>query len=543
MRSLFRAAGVDYVQWRALARAYMWMDFATLLGVYGRKEARRAAVRLLASWGFLTALGVSQASVVWLARDAFLAAALVTTMVMLWVGLTVLTQSTTLVMPEDYAIVGFRPVSSRTYFAVRLTAFLWHTFETTLLVGWLPVVAFLTREDGTPLLALAGAAALAGSSLAVAMAVVVLYGSLIRIVTPARLAMLLSYAGAAATIALSVGFMLATNHFAGSETPGAFLHATLARDLRTMWFPGAWFAAYVALAQGARGPAEIAAATLSVMTLVALALSLRGRLSSDYAERMAELTTLSMGGSGARERGWSFLRGEGRAVALLVRSHLRGDTRFQLAVAMNVIMGVAITAMSSGFRMPADPFGAGDWDRMRSLTLPMFALLFVPAQVYQTLVQTPSHQASWLFFSSPADRVKLVTAGRDAIAAFVLLPALLMLTVFFAFAYGHAGHAVLHTAFLGGIAYASLQLSVLITPRLPFSAPFVQGSAHGFPIFANLLVLLIGMPFFALLQFLAYRSAFHLAVGFAGVAALVCALNVLTRRRIERRASTLVYIH
>jgi hypothetical protein len=167
----------------------------------------------------------------------------------------------------------------------------------------------------------------------------------------------------------------------------------------------------------------------------------------------------------------------------------------------------------------------------------------VPAQVYQTLVQTPAHQASWLFFSSPADRVKVVTAGRDAIAAFVLLPALVLLMVFFAFAYGHGGHAVLHTAFLGGIAYAALQLSVLITPRLPFSVPFVQASAHGFPIFANLLVLLIGMPCFVLLQFVAYRSGVHLAVGFVGVAALIWMLNVLTRRRIERRASTLVYIH
>ena len=216
--------------------------------------------------------------------------------------------------------------------------------------------------------------------------------------------------------------------------------------------------------------------------------------------------------------------------------------RFQLAVTLNVIMGVLITAMSSSFEMPIDPFGADGGD-MRNLMLPMFALLFVPAQVYQTLVQTPSHQASWLFFTSPSDRVKLVTAGRDAIAAFVLLPALLILAAFFTVAYRHLGHALLHATFLGGISYASLQLSVLITPRLPFSVPLVQGSSHGFPLFTNLAVLLLGMPVFALLQFLAYRSGPHLIMGFAGVAAMVCVLNVLTRRRIERQAATLVYIH
>jgi hypothetical protein len=374
------------------------------------------------------------------------------------------------------------------------------------------------------------------------MAVIVLYGSLIRIVRPARLTRLMSYAGAAGTVVLSVGVMVTTSRLAESHTPGAFLDAALPRDLTTLWFPGTWFAAYVPLAQGATDALTIAAAAVSLITVGVLTRSLGGRLSSEYSARIADLGDLSMNRSAPRQQGLSFLRGERRAVALLVRSHLQGDTHFQLAVAINIIMGVAVTAMGSGFRMPVDPFTASDWDRMRSLALPMFALFFVPAQIYQTLVQTPSHQASWLFFSSPSDRARIVTAGRDAIAAFVLLPALVLLTLFFAYAYGHGAHALLHAVFLGGIAYATLQLSVLITPRLPFSLPFVKGGAHGFPIFANLLALLVGMPAFALLQLLAYRSGAYLAVAFVTVAALIWLLNRLTRRRIERRASTLVYI-
>ena len=440
---------------------------------------------------------------------------------MLWVGLMVLAQSATLIAPEDYAIVGFRPVTSRTYFAVRLAALLWQTLETTVLVGWLPVVAFLTRDDGTLRLALAGAAALAGGSVAVAMAIVVLYGSLIRKVRPARLTTMLLYAGAFTTVALTVGVMLAVNHFAQSDTPGAFLHRTLVRDLRTMWFPGAWFASYVALAQGARGTTELAAAALSLVSLAGLTLALRGRLSRDYAASLAELTSLAGPVASAREQRWSFLQGEVRAVALLVKHHLRSDARFQLAVTMNAVMAVTITAITSEFRVPVDPF-VNNAERMDTLMLPMFALLFVPAQVYQALVQTPAHQASWLFFTSPGNHVKLVTAGRDAIAVFVLLPAILLLAVGFGIAYRHVGHGLLHAAFLGAIAYASLQLTVLITPRLPFSTPLVQGTPHGFPLFTNLLVMLIGMPFFALLQYLSYRGGLELAAGFAGVGVLIC---------------------
>ena len=542
MRFLFAAAGVDYVQWKALARAYMWTDFATLFGAYGPVEAKRAAIALLVAWLFLTLFGLSQASIVWLAEDAFLAAALVTTTMTLWIGLMILTQSATLISPEDFTIVGFRPVTSRTYFAVKLTALLLLTLETTALMGWLPVVAFTTRDDGTPWLGLAAAASFAGASVAVAMAMVVLYGALIRKVRPARLSVFLSYAGAFATVALTAGAMLAINHFAQSDTPGAFLHRTLVRDLRTMWFPGAWFASYVVLAQGAGGTTEITAAGLSVATVVVLMLLLRGRLSRDYAATMAELTSLAGPVPSPREQRWTFLRGEARAVALLVKHHLRSDARFQLAVTMNAVMAVTITAITSEFRVPVDPF-VSDGGRMDTLMLPVFALLFVPAQMYQSLVQTPAYQASWLFFTSPGSHAKLVTAGRDAVAIFVLLPAITLLGLGFGVAYHHFVHGLLHAAFLGAIAYASLQLTVLITPRLPFSTPLVQGSPHGFPLFTNLLVMLIGMPFFALLQYLSYRGGVELAAGFAAIGLLIAVLSVLTRRRIARKASTLVYIH
>jgi hypothetical protein len=257
---------------------------------------------------------------------------------------------------------------------------------------------------------------------------------------------------------------------------------------------------------------------------------------------MAELTSVAGPVASPRERRWSFLQGEIRAVALLVKHHLLSDARFQLAVTMNAVMAVTITAITSEFRVPVDPF-VNHGERMDTLMLPMFALLFVPAQMYQALVQTPAYQASWLFFTSPGSHVKLVTAGRDAIAVFVLLPAITLLGLGFGFAYHHLGHGLLHAAFLGAIAYASLQLTVLITPRLPFSTPLVQGSPHGFPLFTNLLVMLIGMPFFALLQYLSYRGSLELSAGFAGIGVLILVLSVLTRRRIARKAATLVYIH
>ena len=47
MKVLFAAVGVDYVQWRALARAYTQIDYAAILGAYGHEASMKAARHLL----------------------------------------------------------------------------------------------------------------------------------------------------------------------------------------------------------------------------------------------------------------------------------------------------------------------------------------------------------------------------------------------------------------------------------------------------------------------------------------------------------------
>ena len=70
MKRLFDAAGVDYVQWRALMRAYTLTDFGALLGAYGSTEALRSIVLLALTCAcFAMAGGVA----VLMARDPLLA--------------------------------------------------------------------------------------------------------------------------------------------------------------------------------------------------------------------------------------------------------------------------------------------------------------------------------------------------------------------------------------------------------------------------------------------------------------------------------------
>jgi hypothetical protein len=537
--TLFERLGVDYVQWRALVRAYIWIDYAALFGAFGRVEARRTAFRLALGWGFLSLTGLGLAGVAWAAHDPFLAAAIVTTTMMMWSGMIALPQQAGLATPDDHDIIGFRPVTSRTFFAVRVTALLVPVLETIALTGWLPVFAFLTRDDGGVTMAIAAAAAFTCSATTITLTVVAAYGWLIRIVPPARLTRVLAYAGGLIGIILVAGIMFGMEHLVEADEPGAWLTMDVSRDWRIMWFPATWFAAYVPIAGGVAGWIELATATLSVVVLATTGALLHGRVSLDYASRVASFASISLPRSSARERTWRWVTGENRAVAVLVWSHLRRDVRFQLAVATNLAMGVIFTMTSSSFRTPgSDPFTGSE----AASVAPLFALLFVPTQIYQALVSSTSHEASWLFFSTPADRTRLVSGARDAVGAFVLLPVSLLLAMFYTYQFGHAVHALLHATFLGLMAYASLQLNVFLTPRLPFSTPMLGQQARGIPVYSTILLMLIAAPFFVVFQLLAYRGAVHAAVGLVSLLVVNLTLHRLTRRRIARRASTLVYL-
>jgi hypothetical protein len=536
---ILRAAGIDDQQFRALVRAYVWLDYAALFGAYGAAEQRRMAVRLVMAWAFMSLLGLVLAGIINVARDPFLAAILLITSTMLWTALIVIAQPANLAAPEDHDIIGFRPVDSRTVFAVRVAALLVPAVETIVMMGWLPVIAFLTRGDGTPALAAAAVAGMLAASACSTLGIVALFGWLIRVVAPQKLTRMLAYAGGFAGIVLSGGVMLGINHLVDSQAPMPFVTATVPDDLRTLWFPPVWFASYIALANGARDGRVLGGVLLSFVALGAIACVLRGRLSADYTQRIAEFTSRSRPPAVHTSPGWNLLRNETRAVALLLASHLRSDVRFQLAVASNLAMGALFgVVMTSSWSLPLDPF---DGVEGSTPVAPLFALLFVPSQVYQALVVSAGYEASWLFYCTPANRIAIITAARDAVGVLLIAPVVLLLAVVYLYAFGHLIHALTLAVSLGLMGYAFFQLNVLLAPRLPFSLPMASDRSRGLPVFTSILVMLIGSPIFVVFQLVAYRGPAYTAAAVAGLILLNIALIALTQPRLRKKLANQDY--
>jgi hypothetical protein len=532
MKRLFEAAGVDYVQWRALMRAYTLTDFSAARGAYGDAPALRAIRDLVLAAVAFTFVGLVPAVVIWLAGDALFAATVMTSATAWLAGMTVLSRSSSIVTPDDHEIIGFRPVSSRTYFVVRLTALVSQAFEAAVLSGVLPVLAFATRSGGSWRLAAAAALAILGSALSVTVALVAVHGWLLRLIRPSRLARVLVYTQAVSFVVFMAAYFAAFIRFARIEPSGISVQVAtvLPRSAWTLSYPGTWFASYVEIAGGHAGRFEIIAAALSVILLLGFATTLGGRLSARYAVHVAEFSAEPGAGAGRPGRAWSFLQPETRAMLILILGHLRSDVATQMGAVTALLTGGMLIGMSFIFRSP------GGQPLDPDLTVAPFALFLLPVMFRESLLVSETFEASWPFFTTPSDRGKLVRASRDIVAVLVLAPALVVVTGLSIHAFRQVGHALLQSVILGATAYVVLQLNVLVHPALPCSVPPLQRHGRFGQALVMMPIFLTGPAILAAFQFFLYASPARVGLGIAALVGLIAGLDWLTRRRLAGRA-------
>ncbi len=539
VEGLLTAAGIDAAQWKRLVRVFLKIDFG------GLRQLNNSAEQRMAFGLFFTALlylvsGLPPALTILASPDLLLGATLLCTIVAFMVLSSLLVgEGLSIISPDDHAILGYRPVTSRTYLAVRVATLFVRTIAIAGLVGFVPVVALLFKDGVHPLRALGGLIAVQAIGAAVTIGLVATYGRLLRTVGAARLVRLMSYTQLAVNMAVWLGVIAVTQG----------LHRQMLRGVRlgdnpwALLYPGTWFASFVQLGAGDFSVLPMAGAALAVLLLIALLGSLGGKLSLDYADALGRLKSVSaQTPARARSSAWlGALRNETRAVALLVRSQFKNDLKFRLGLLSLVPITLIYLVIGLREGTPTDPFVSGA-RRGFEVGFIQIALMFLPMSLRQAIVTSDAYRASWIFYATPADRTRLVLGARDIITLFFLVPYLLFLAAVFTVFFGHAGHAIVHAFFLGLMAYLVLQLTILIDPKLPFST-LPQKDARGGAMFGlQMLVMFLGMAAYIVLTHVVYRS-----VPFV-VAALACFLFAawimarLTRRRVNRQAEGFSYL-
>ena len=439
------------------------MDFRAAGGAARRHAHERKGASPLAGLLFVSGIGsIAFGFIAATSSDVLMSASLLTTygaantMMLLLVDFTGVVLS-----PDDYGIVGPRPVASRTYFAARLAAVGVYVGAVSLVIASVPAIVFAVRLN--PLAGVATVAAVVLCSSSAAVIVINGYMVLLRWVHPARLRRAMSYLQLVAAISFYGVYYLATVSF--QETMLARLDFA-----QTPWLwviPSTWFAAFVAAASGGSASTWIASGVALLVSAVCVPLA-AGRLSLDYARRIGELTSVGEAPRKARApRLPGFRFGEARAVALLVRAQFRFDQRFRMGVLgilpltlFYLLLGMNQGALEDPFLRGSRPTGPGVF----------MAVVFIPMTLHAALTVSESWRAAWIFFATPASHARIVVAAKNFVALYFLGGYVVVLTAIWGYFFERVWHAAVHALFAGLLAHLLLQLNVIVKPALPFAA-------------------------------------------------------------------------
>ena len=531
MNALLRALGIDAVHWRALLRTYIRIDFRAAGGAEKRRGARRGGSQLLALAvvGFIGSIGFGLVAAV--VGDVMMSAALLTTYAAATTTMMLLVDFTGIVIaPEDYPILGARPVTSRTYFAARLAAI--GVYVITLSVANALVPAFVYGVKHGPLALAATLLAVVLCDATATVLVISGYVTLLRWIHPAKLRRAMSYVQLLGASAFYLAYYLATLGFRHAFPD----QAGFARFPWLWSVPSTWYAAPIAIAAGAATlQTWLASAAALAVTVVSVPL-VAGRLSLEYARRIGELATVSEAPrQGRRLRLPGFGRNEARAVALLVRAQFRFDQRFRMAILSIVPLTGFYMLLGLDDGALRDPFNGGGGGPGV-----YFAVIFIPMTLHTALAASESWRAAWVFFATPASHARIVVAAKNFVTVYFLGSYVVALAALWSWFFDRVWHAAIHALLLGAIAHLLLQLTVIMRPTLPFATEPRQAQRAGSMFLLFLAGGVVAGVFPFLLRFI-YRSAAATAGLCVVLAAVTIAIEYALRLRVDEAIGALEF--
>jgi hypothetical protein len=477
--------GIDSVQYRALVRTALLMDFRghplarrrgpssagkTSSTTSANRAASTSPVRGLVIMSLVQGLCSTALALGALRARLALEILCLSYSSMLCATAMLADYSAQLLLPDDTELLGHRPIAPRTLFAARATNVLFYMTLIGVSLNFPPAfIGIAAAGLSFPLCYLP--VAFLANYVAVG-AVLALQAALLRLLDRERFKDVLAYVQGGLALAIFASYQLVprlTRPLAVAQTDA---------PRWTLLIPPAWFAGLCEVLNGRRGPVLLALTALAVgLSAVVMPLALR-RIASQYGEeplRFQSRAEKAPEGPGAPVRSRLFrlashrLQGPARAGFELAWANLARDRvlKMQLipVLALPIAMLVGMRA-DRGARL-GDPFTPG--------TAPMFAATYMTvallAFLTRYLAYSANADAAWLFEVAPLARPQDLWRGaRRALAVRLIAPVVLVFAVALS-VWIPLYHALLH---LGVAAASGLVLASLVglgQRSLPFSLP------------------------------------------------------------------------
>ena len=535
---LLHLLDVDPRQWRALVKVswYTLRRRRSSMAAHSRSALQGIWLGLLMYFimGFVFAMVATSAA------SAGIAAFFVLNFVMVFVSSVVLLETgSSIVSPDDIVILGPRPVSSRTYFAARMTiiAILILLYDAAL---GLPATVTISLKFGL-LQGLAWIVAMLMGGFSVGLFMVVIYTTALRYVSPARLKNVMGY------IQLLLSFAIYGGYGILADKMRDYL-ATMTLGRWTVFLPSRWYASIVAVAGGEWTYVNVAGIVLAVAVLALLVSQVTGRIALTYADDAREaavpIVTSPRVVRRKRLRFLFFRRSDDRAIAMLVFRQFRNDIKFRMAVLG--ILPLTLLYLYTGLKSSVgltDPFIAEPAEHEYTSSMLIYlAMILFPAMLKEEIVHNDMHDAAWVFFAAPVHRGELILSVRRILMAGFILPYLGLIALVFLWLFGNVFHVLLHMLVI--VLCCDIYMLALsqLKPALPFSLPRNVGerslNVMAVMIFGSISFLTILGLFMKLL----YRTPWMYAAGVCGLALLSVLLRLLLRKRSWRTGERLEFV-
>lgn len=471
--AIARACGADPEQFRILLRTSILLDLRREHAVRGRRG--HPLVWMLVSYaviGLIMALSTFRR--VSLETYSFV----MINLAMLNSALSVLIDFHTAILnPEDADVLGFRPVSSRTYFLARLGNFVFYIGLVSVSLNVFPALLGCLREDGGAVFGALYMVASAFACLFIACVMILAYALLIRLLDMERVKDFLLWV----QIGLAVGLMV------GYQFLGELRNLRLDFSGYSAWMaaPPAWFVALSILGSGTlHEPKAVLAAAggLSTLLLTAAPMSL---MSVRYAEYLSSLSIQRRQRKAAGGRPRTSLLGlfvptSQRPVFDLCLQLFVRDRQFKMRTVSVVLVPLAFMGYACWKGELRDPLlEEGGWSL--SFMVPVFMTLTTVSFLFA--VQTSdAFKAAWVFYVAPIRNFsRVVRSVVSFVRVCVMAPLILAFTAVCVYAWQDLAHGLIHGGLSALVIDTCASLAaIFIVRNYPFSRPVTRGESWRF---------------------------------------------------------------
>ncbi len=468
--------GVDRDQYHWLLQASLRMDFRSKSVLRGHQDSSSTKSSLIMTgvmyglFSVILALSLRAGNI-----STFFFAMVMFGYAMAMMALSILIEfGMAVISPDDFLILAHRPISSRTFFAVKCSNLLFYVLILDLSLTVAPALIGWTFKDAPwqfPLVYLSIAVLL---GVFVAGVVTALYGLLLQRINYERFKDLLAWCQVVLSFIFFFGYQLIPRlvdrvHGLRIGNVPALVAA----------LPPVWFAS---LNELGLGHFSWFAATLSLVALLIMGLLMPGLLRSvslDYADRIGGMVSAAVtrGSKTQKQNRGSLLHRleriatfnqEERALFSFLLKMLRRNRLLKLQLYPNFGIVIALFALAwLEHENLHDPFSG---TRMGFAAIfPLMAFLFGSMGFAASLPYSDEHEGGWIFFTAPiAQPARFLKAIKKAVFLVFFLP-LFLLNFGFLCLFWPVTHALAMSLYGLAIGLAAFQGMLFWFKEFPFS--------------------------------------------------------------------------